>query len=147
MKPEGTLTDTDLVEATGQIVAAYVSNNTVPTDQLPNLIKQIRKALIGDETPSEPQANSRTQPSRSEIRKSITPDYLISFEDGRRYKTLKRHLSGHDLSPQQYRAKWGLPDDYPMVAPNYSAVRSQLAKKSGLGVKPGAATKPNRKSK
>lgn len=147
MKPEGTLTDTGLVEATGQIVAAYVSNNTVPTDQLPNLIKQIRQALIGDEQPSDPRANKPPQPSRSEIRKSITPDHLISFEDGRRYKTLKRHLSGHDLSPQQYRAKWGLPDDYPMVAPNYSAVRSQLAKERGLGVKPGAATKPNRKSK
>lgn len=147
MKPEGILSETDLVEVTGQIVAAYVSNNTVATDQLPNLIKQVRQALIGDETPSEPQANNRPQPSRTQIRKSITPDYLISFEDGRRYKTLKRHLSGHDLSPQRYREKWGLPDDYPMVAPNYSAVRSQLAKERGLGLKPGAATKPNRKSK
>jgi predicted transcriptional regulator len=118
------------IELTADIASAYVSNNTVAASELPGLIKAVFGALtgVGESDPAEPQAPAVP------IRKSITPDYLICLEDGRRFKSLKRHLrSKYALSPEDYRAKWALPKDYPMVAPAYSAARSSLAKQIGLG--------------
>lgn len=123
----------ELIELTGEIVAAYVSNNPVQSGDLPALIHDVHTALDklaagGAEPPQE--APKPAVP----IRKSITPDYIICLEDGKKFKSLKRHLRTHyDLSPEEYREKWGLPADYPMVAPNYAKARSQLAKKMGLG--------------
>jgi predicted transcriptional regulator len=123
----------DLVELTADIVSAYVSNNTVVTGDLPSLINEIHDALNRA-------AVKGSQPAREEyrpavpVKKSIAPDYIICLEDGKKFKSLKRHLRTHyDLSPEEYREKWGLPHDYPMVAPNYAAARSALAKKMGLG--------------
>ena len=114
-----------------EIVAAYVRNNTVATSELPELIRNVHRSLVelGDPV-AEPE---RPKPAVS-VKKSIHPDYLICLEDGLKFKSLKRHLrSKYDLSPDAYRQKWGLPADYPMVAPGYSAQRSKLAKKMGLG--------------
>ena len=121
----------ELVEFTSEIVSAYVANNKVPTAELPEVIAAVHSALRGlNETKqAEPEKPTPMMP----IKKTITPDHLISLEDGRRYKSLKRHLSGRGLSPAEYRDKWGLPRDYPMVAPNYAKQRSELAKALGLG--------------
>jgi len=125
----------ELIDMTADIVAAYVGNNTVGASDLPNLIQQVHSALTdvtaeGAGRPQEP-----LKPAVS-IKKSITPDYLICLEDGKQFKSLKRHLRTHyDLSPEEYREKWGLPKDYPMVAPKYAEARSRLAKQMGLGQK------------
>jgi len=125
----------NLIELTAEIVSAYVSNNSVASGELPRLIGDVHSALNrtadgGGEPESEPQ-----KPAVS-VRKSVTPDYIICLEDGKRFKSLKRHLRTHyDLTPDEYRAKWGLPADYPMVAPNYAKARSNLAKEMGLGQK------------
>ncbi|BCG97790.1 MucR family transcriptional regulator [Mesorhizobium sp. 131-2-1] len=128
-----------LIEFTADVVSAYVSNNPVPLGDLPALIDQVHAALkgtIGNVSAEMPEAQKPAVP----IRKSVTPDYIISLEDGKKFKSLKRHLSTHyGLTPDEYRAKWGLPADYPMVAPNYAAARSALAKTMGLGRKPKAA--------
>ena len=122
-----------LLEMTADIVSAYVGNNSVSAQELPALINSVHGALTqastgGAEAQAEPQ-----EPAVS-IRKSITPDYLICLDDGRKFKSLKRHLrTKYDMSPDEYRAKWGLPKDYPMVAPNYAKARSDLAKQMGLG--------------
>ncbi|MCJ2009085.1 MucR family transcriptional regulator [Methylobacterium sp. J-092] len=127
-----------------EIVAAYVANNSIPVSELPNFIGSVHKALLtlysgtGAAGTSAP-AESVEQPTAAQIKKSITPDALISFIDGKRYKTLKRHLSGHGLDPHSYRVKFGLPSDYPMVTASYSEARSQLARDIGLG-RPGRAT-------
>jgi predicted transcriptional regulator len=125
----------EAVQLTADIVSAYVSNNPVGAGDLPKLIAEVHASLralsgaVQDETPAE------LKPAVS-IRKSVTPDFLICLEDGKKFKSLKRHISTHyDLTPDQYRQKWNLPADYPMVAPNYSAVRSGLAKSNGLGRK------------
>ncbi|GLQ81475.1 MucR family transcriptional regulator [Mesorhizobium huakuii] len=137
----------DTVSITADIVAAYVSNNPVPVGELPKLIGDIHAALSGIGTPAtEPVI--KQEPAIS-IRKSVTPDFIICLEDGKKFKSLKRHLQHFDLTPDQYRQKWNLPADYPMVAPNYAATRSALAKASGLGRKvaapaPAAAEKPKR---
>ncbi|MDX8535313.1 MucR family transcriptional regulator [Mesorhizobium sp. VK25A] len=127
-----------LIELTADVVSAYVSNNPVPVSDLPGLIDQVHAALkgtIGDPVPK-PEDLKPAVP----IKKSVTPDYIISLEDGKKFKSLKRHLSTHyGLTPDEYRAKWGLPADYPMVAPNYAAARSALAKTLGLGRKPDRA--------
>jgi predicted transcriptional regulator len=121
------------IDLTASIVSAYVSNNPMPASDLPGLIGQIHAALLRVssgrvEVPLEP-----AKPAVS-IKRSMTPDYLVCLEDGKRFKSLKRHLqSQYNLTPDQYRDKWGLPPDYPMVAPNYAVARSQLAKKMGLG--------------
>lgn len=121
------------VDLTASIVSAYVSNNPTTASEIPNLISQIHAALVrvsnsGAEPVSEP-----AKPAVS-VKKSMTSDYLVCLEDGKRFKSLKRHLrSQYNMSPEQYREKWGLPADYPMVAPNYAVARSQLAKKMGLG--------------
>ena len=121
----------DLGALTADIVSAYVANNSVPQGELAAVIASVHAALqnLGAPKPAEPE---RPEPPVS-IKKSITPDYLISLEDGRGYKSLKRHLTGRGLTPDQYRQKWGLPSDYPIVAPNYAKQRSELAKSLGLG--------------
>jgi predicted transcriptional regulator len=121
------------VELTANIVSAYLSNNPTPASDIPGLISQVHAALLRvssgrTDTPSEP-----AKPAVS-TKKSITPEYLVCLEDGKRFKSLKRHLrTQYNMTPEQYRDKWGLPADYPMVAPNYAVARSQLAKKMGLG--------------
>ncbi len=121
----------ELVELTSEIVSAYVANNKIPSAELPEVIASVHTALrkLDEKKAPEPEKPTPLMP----IKKTITPDYLVSLEDGRRYKSLKRHLSGRGLSPQEYREKWGLPKDYPMVAPNYAKQRSELAKALGLG--------------
>lgn len=110
-----------------------MSGNQVLASDLPNLIASVHTALAGTGK-SEPAAPPLV--AAVPVKKSVTPDYIISLEDGRKFRSLKRHLrTNHDLSPDEYRQKWGLPSDYPMVAPNYAAARSQLAKKLGLGRK------------
>lgn len=121
----------ELAELTSEIVSAYVTNNKLPSSELPDVIASVHAALRGLNEVKAPEPEKPT-PIVS-VKKSITPDYLISLEDGRRYKSLKRHLSGRGLDPAQYREKWGLPRDYPMVAPNYAKQRSELAKALGLG--------------
>ncbi|RWA58087.1 MucR family transcriptional regulator [Mesorhizobium sp.] len=124
-----------LIELTADIVSAYVSNNPVPVGELPALIDHVHAALKGTigGSVSKPEELKPAVP----VRKSVTPDYIICLEDGKKFKSLKRHLSTHyGVTPDEYRAKWGLPADYPMVAPNYAAARSALAKTMGLGRKP-----------
>jgi predicted transcriptional regulator len=122
---------TDLVGLTADVVSAYLSQNQVQVSEIPALIDGVHAAFVRLGSPAAP------EPVRPEppvpIKKTITPDAIISLEDGKPYKTLKRHLTGRGLTPQQYREKWGLPADYPMAAPNYSAKRSELAKAIGLG--------------
>ena len=123
----------NFIELTAEIVSAYVSNNTVPAGEIPSLINQVHAALTrvsgnpGD-SPAEP-----LRPAIS-VKKSITPEYIVCLEDGKKFKSLKRHLrTQYNMTPEQYREKWSLGADYPMVAPNYAAARSQLAKQMGLG--------------
>src|SRR6476620_7866455 len=120
----------DLVTLAGDVVAAYVTKNSVRTGDLPALIASVHAAFV---SLGKPQASEPEKPTpRVPIRKTITPDHLISLEDGKPYRTLKRHLTTLGLTPDQYRAKWGLPADYPMTAPNYSKKRSELARGFGL---------------
>jgi predicted transcriptional regulator len=123
----------NFIELTASIVSAYVSNNPVPSAELPTLIGQVHTALS---RVSSGQGDTITEPLRPSIpvKKSISPDYIICLEDGKKFKSLKRHLRAqYNLTPEQYRTKWGLPKDYPMVAPSYAAARSNLAKQMGLG--------------
>lgn len=138
------------LEHTAEIVAAYIGNNSVRASELPVLISSVHSAFAGLGQPApEPEA-AKLVPVVS-IKKSITPDHLISLEDGKRYKSLKRHLSTRGLTPGEYRTKWGLPADYPMVAPTYAKQRSELAKSMGLGRKPApepvAAAEPKRRGR
>ena len=125
--------DGNFIELTAEIVSAYVSNNTVAVADIPGLINQVHAALTrvvskGGEQPAEP-----LRPAIS-VKKSITPEYIVCLEDGKKFKSLKRHLrTQYNMTPEQYRDKWSLGGDYPMVAPNYAAARSQLAKQMGLG--------------
>lgn len=134
--PEGSV-----LRMTTDIVSAYVSKNVLPAQQIPDLINAVYTSLTGlngtpREQPAEPQ-----KPAVA-IRKSVTPEYIICLEDGKKLKMLKRHLrSTYGMSPEEYRAKWGLPQDYPMVAPNYAAQRSEFAKKIGLGRSSGRPAK------
>jgi predicted transcriptional regulator len=132
---EANYSSSDLVEITADIVSAYVSNNAVAAADVPNLIDQTLTALSQA-------ASKASQPHKAEldpavpIKKSVTPDYIICLEDGKSFKSLKRHIrTSYNLTPEEYREKWGLPYDYPMVAPNYAEQRSALAKKIGLGRK------------
>ena len=123
----------DVIEMTTDIVSAYVGNNSVSASDLPALIQSVHQALIGVTSGASETDASPKEPAVS-VKKSITPDYLICLEDGRKFKSLKRHLrTKYSLSPEDYRAKWNLPSDYPMVAPNYARARSALAKQMGLG--------------
>src|SRR6478752_3670266 len=123
----------DLVALAGDVVAAYVTTNSVRTGDLPALLDLVHAAFAGL---GKPQASEPEKPTpRVPIRKSITPDHLMSLEDGKPYRTLKRHLTRLGLTPDQYRAKWDLPADYPRTSPNYSEKRSKLARELGLGRK------------
>ncbi|MEQ8267598.1 MAG: MucR family transcriptional regulator [Parvibaculum sp.] len=130
---EGRVTEkAELIDMTADIVSAYVGFNPVAPEELPALIQKVFAALNGVSS------NGAAPVERAEpavpVRKSVTPDFLICLEDGKKFKSLKRHLRTHyNLSPEEYREKWGLPRDYPMVAPNYAQARSKLAKKMGLG--------------
>ena len=125
--------NSDFIELTAGIVAAYVSHNLVPASDIPALIDQVHGALAMISTGQRPAPADDLNPVVP-VKKSVTPDYLICLEDGKRFKSLKRHLRTHyNMSPEQYREKWGLPRDYPMVAPNYAATRSRLAMQIGLG--------------
>ena len=120
------------IELAANIVSAYVTRNSVPVADLPALIGNVHTALRNVANPAMVQIVDKPTPVVP-IKKSVTPDFLISLEDGKPYRSLKRHLAGRGLTPEQYREKWGLPRDYPMVAPNYSAHRSELARNMGLG--------------
>ena len=126
----------DLLGLTAEIVAAHVSNNPVALADLPNLITEVYRTLSSVGLPASKPQPERPQPAVP-IKKSITPEYLICLEDGKKLKMLKRHLqTSYNMTPEQYRERWGLTSDYPMVAPNYAKHRSSLAKKIGLGTKP-----------
>lgn len=125
----------DLQALTAKVVSSYVGNNTVPVADIPALIRSVQAAFqrLGDDTA--PAARDELTPA-APIRKSVTAEYIICLEDGKKLKMLKRHLKTvYDLSPEEYRAKWGLPADYPMVAPNYAKARSEMATRLGLGRK------------
>jgi len=134
--------ETTLITLTAEIVSAYVTKNRLPPTELPSLIASISGSIrkLGEPQPApaaapEPAVNPK---------RSVHADYIVCLEDGKKFKSMKRHLASHGLTPQQYRAKWSLPADYPMTAPNYSAARSAMAKDIGLGQKP-VARKPRRK--
>lgn len=132
-----------LIELTADVVAAYVSNNSVPVGELANLIADVHAALgrVGG-APVEIVAPTEKQKPAVNPKRSVHDEYIICLEDGKKFKSLKRHLMTHfNLTPEQYREKWGLDPSYPMVAPKYAAARSQLAKKMGLGRKRKAAGK------
>ncbi|QRM35633.1 MucR family transcriptional regulator [Microvirga sp. VF16] len=153
----------DLPSITADIVSSYVANNAVHRADLPAVIASVHAALARLVAPKQLKPEKQLQPVVA-IRKSVTPDFLISLEDGKKYKTLKRHLGRLGLTAEEYRAKWGLPADYPMVAPNYAQKRSELARSSGLGqqrrktaakavaapeetaMAPAAASKPKRRA-
>ncbi|MEG9500319.1 MAG: MucR family transcriptional regulator [Methylorubrum extorquens] len=127
-------TSLDLLAITADIVAAFVSNNSVPPSELPSLLVQVHGAFVSlSATPAAEAGSEIEKLTPAQIKKSITPDALISFVDGKPYRTLKRHLNVHGLSVDEYRTRYGLPNDYPSVAANYSATRSALAKQLGLG--------------
>lgn len=124
-----------LIDMTAEIVSAYVGNNEITAAELPSLIQQVYGSLADV---SQGVAISENEPLRPAIsvKRSVSSDYIVCLEDGKKFKSLKRHLRAHyDMSPEEYRAKWGLPKDYPMVAPNYAQARSTLAKQMGLGQK------------
>lgn len=126
---------TEMAVLTAEIVAAYVGNNVVPVSELPALIRDVHTAMAGVVEGSVEEPREELKPAVS-VRRSVTPDYIICLEDGKKFKSLKRHLrTAFNLTPEQYREKWGLKQDYPMVAPNYATVRSEMAKRIGLGRK------------
>jgi predicted transcriptional regulator len=130
------MTQEGLIELTADIVAAHVGNNSVAITDLPTLIANVHGALTGLSLPKEVEI-TKPEPAVS-VRASIKPDYIVCLDDGKKLKMLKRHLMTHyQMTPDDYRAKWNLPSDYPMVAPNYAAQRKALAHKIGLGRKPG----------
>jgi predicted transcriptional regulator len=127
--------DNDLIDLSADIVSAYVSHNALSVSDLPKLIADVHTALRNLHSPVAAEPAEELKPAVP-VRKSVHPDFIICLEDGKKFKSLKRHLRTHyNLSPEDYREKWGLPADYPMVAPNYSATRSRLAKDNGLGRK------------
>ncbi|HEY4635003.1 MAG TPA: MucR family transcriptional regulator [Rhodospirillales bacterium] len=124
----------ELLGLTTEIVAAHAGNNTLAPGDLPQLIQEVYKTLVA--VGSAPAAPERPRPAVA-VKKSVFPDYIVCLEDGKKLKMLKRHLkTAYNLTPEEYRERWGLPPDYPMVAPNYAKHRSNLAKKIGLGTKP-----------
>lgn len=129
----------NLAQQVAEVVAAYVSNHTVEASELPQLIQQIHQSFLRLNGGGEAAKAGRPDPAVS-IKKSVTPEYIVCLEDGKKLKMLKRHLKAtYNLSPEEYRERWNLPSDYPMVAPNYAKQRSRLAKQIGLGTK-GRAT-------
>ncbi len=134
-------------ELVAEIVAAFISHNSLPVAELPALIASVDAALRGLTGGAQTAAETEKPAPAVPIKKSITPGYLICLDDGMKFKSLKRHLKTLGMTPETYRAKWGLPGDYPMVAANYAAQRSDLAKSMGLGQTRKAAAKRGRKSK
>ena len=135
-----------LIELSGEIVSAYVGHNLVSVADLPKLIADVHAALQRLTIQAVPEEGLSPTPAVS-IRKSVTPDFIVCLDDGKKFKSMKRHLSQLGMTPDQYRSKWGLPSDYPMVAPNYSATRSALAKSAGLGRKPGPLSRKGARAK
>jgi predicted transcriptional regulator len=133
-------TPPNYIELTADIVSAFISNNSVPVSDLPSLIGNVHTALRNSGQPAPQREEAKPTPAVP-TKRSITPDYLISLEDGKHYKSLKRHLGKLGLTPEAYREKWGLPHDYPMIAANYAAKRSELAKSFGLGQRRSKAAK------
>jgi predicted transcriptional regulator len=134
----------ELLKFASDIVAAYVANNPIPVSDIPGMIRSIH-ATLGGLSGGVPVEGPNSQKPAIPVKKSITPEYIICLEDGKKLKMLKRYLrSRYSLTPEEYRAKWGLPADYPMVAPNYAAQRSEFAKKIGLG-RTAPATKSRRR--
>src|SRR5215211_3850856 len=124
------------IELAAEIVSAFVSKNSVPAGELPALIGNVHAALTNVASGSTQQPAEEPKQPAVPIRKSVQPDYIVCLDDGKRFKSLKRHLrTVYNMTPDQYRAKWGLAHDYPMVAPNYAAARSELAKQMGLGAR------------
>ena len=141
-------TRTELVELTTEIVSAYVGANTVAASELPGVIETVYRALrglAGLTESAEPESRAPAVP----VKRSVTNEFIICLEDGKKFKSLKRHLrTRYAMTPEEYRAKWGLPHDYPMVAPNYAQARSDLAKRMGLGKKaPATARAPRKKAR
>ena len=125
--------DSNFIELTAGIVSAFVSNNPVTAGEIPALINQVHSALLRVSSGGKDPAAEPLKPAVS-VKRSVAPDYIVCLEDGKKFKSLKRHLrTQYNMTPEQYREKWGLPADYPMVAPNYAAARSKLAKDMGLG--------------
>lgn len=139
-------TRADLVELTAEIVAAYLGANETPPSEIPHVIETVFRSLKGLGGPvdsADPEPRSPAVP----VKRSVTNEYIICLEDGKKFKSLKRHLrTRYNMTPEEYRTKWGLPHDYPMVAPNYAQARSDLAKRMGLGKKP-PTTRAPRKSR
>ncbi len=135
-------TNSDVImELTAEVISSYVGNNPVSTAELPGLIGEVFTAFERAGGNEASPAATKSKPAVP-VKKSLTDDYIICLEDGKQFKSLKRHLRSHyDLSPEEYREKWGLPYDYPMVAPNYAKARSALAREMGLGRKPGTKIK------
>jgi predicted transcriptional regulator len=132
-KMSDNIASANYIELAADIVSAYVSNNSVPSGELPSLINEIHSALmrVGGGTVEVP---AEAPKPAIPVKKSVTPDYIVCLEDGKKFKSLKRHLrTQYNMTPEQYREKWALPVDYPMVAPNYAKARSELAKEMGLG--------------
>jgi predicted transcriptional regulator len=125
--------NSNFIELTAGIVSAFVSNNPVSAGEIPGLINQVHSALLRVSSGGKDPAAEPLKPAVS-VKRSVTPDYIVCLEDGKKFKSLKRHLrTQYNVTPEQYREKWGLSADYPMVAPNYAAARSKLAKDMGLG--------------
>ncbi len=138
--------DSTLLKMTAEVVASYVGNNPISHEQLPELITAVHRSFQNVDGGPAAEPEEPKKPAVS-IRKSITPEYLICLEDGKKLKMLKRHLrTTYNMTPEEYRAKWNLAPDYPMVAPNYAAQRSQFAKKIGLGRRPAAKTTKRRRA-
>ena len=131
--PQSTSVSADPLALTGEIVAAFVANNSLPLAELPALIQSVHAGLVKIASGVVPPSALEPATRAVSVRKSVTPDYLICLDDGKQFKSLRRHLTALGMTPEQYRAKWNLPADYPMVAANYAAQRSALAKKIGLG--------------
>jgi predicted transcriptional regulator len=126
-------TSPNYIELSADIVSAYVSNNSVPAADLPSLLQSVHAALTQTVQGQKEEPKAELAPAVS-VRRSVTPDYIVCLEDGKKFKSLKRHLrTQYNMTPEQYREKWALPVDYPMVAPNYAKARSELAKEMGLG--------------
>ena len=140
---------TDTIGTTANLVAAYVCNNSVPASELPALIASIHRAVtgLGNGTVAAQATEEVAKPTAGSVRRSVAHDGIVSFIDGKSYKTLKRHLTSHGMTPQQYRERYGLPADYPMVAPAYAAKRSELARAIGLGQVGTKQTKPEPEKK
>ena len=142
MEDIGPIDQDDLIAVTSELVSAYVSNNHVRVAELPDLIATTHAALTGLGTSKAPAEPAPERMTPAQVRKSITHDGIISFIDGKSYKTLKRHLTSHGLTPERYRERYGLPHDYPVTAAGYSETRSNLARSLGLGQGRKAAAEP-----